>query len=359
MQKSELIRKMLPGLLPLFVFIIADEIWGTKIGLLVAVGFGIIEFAYTYFKEKRFDKFIIIDTLLLIVLGLVSYLLENDIFFKLKPALIEIILCAILGYSGFSNKNILLMMSRRYMKDIEINEQQQKQMVRSIRIMFYLFSAHTLLVIYSAYYMSKEAWAFISGGLFYILFGVYFVLEIANNKIRLRKMKNEEWLPLVDEQGTVKGKAPRSECHKGKGMLHPVVHIHIINMNGEIFLQKRPLHKETQPGKWDTAVGGHISFGETLEVGLKREAEEEIGIRDFTPVFMKKYVWESDVESELVYMFYARYDKPLNINKEELEDGKFWSMKDIDENVGKQIFTPNFVNEIPVLKKIVAQLSFL
>lgn len=40
-------------------------------------------------------------------------------------------------------------------------------------------------------------------------------------------------------------------------LLHPVVH-HLFNFRGELYLQKRPEWKDIQPGRWDTAVGGHV-----------------------------------------------------------------------------------------------------
>ena len=71
----------------------------------------------------------------------------------------------------------------------------------------------------------------------------------------------EEWFPLVDEKGETIGKATRKECHSGSKMLHPVVHLHIFNKAGDLYLQKRSINKDIQPGKWDTAVGGHIAYG--------------------------------------------------------------------------------------------------
>ncbi|RLD59716.1 MAG: NTP pyrophosphohydrolase [Bacteroidetes bacterium] len=199
--------------------------------------------------------------------------------------------------------------------------------------------------------MSNEAWAFISGGLFYILFGVYFVYELINNKRKLKKLKNEEWLPIVDEEGKVLGKAPRSVCHSDKSLLHPVVHLHVINKQNQIFLQKRPMFKKVQPGKWDTAVGGHISFNETLEQSLKRETLEEIGISNFEAKLIGTYKWESDIETELVYMFITNYDNEIKVNKQELDEGKFWSVNEINKKLGADVLTPNFELEFDILKK--------
>ncbi len=155
----------------------------------------------------------------------------------------------------------------------------------------------------------------------------------------------ETLLPEVDEQGNITGTITRAEAHSGTKHLHPVVHLHVFNSKGDLYLQKRPDWKDIQPGKWDTAVGGHIDLGESVEQALHREVKEEIGITDYTPERLKHYVFESDKEKELVFVFRTVYDKPINPDKEELADGRFWSQQEIRDNIGKGIFTPNFENE--------------
>lgn len=356
MNKTDILKTLAPGFLPLIIFILADSIWGTTIGLIVAIVFGIGEFIISYLKEKTIDKFILLDLGLIVILGVVAILLENDIFFKLKPALIELVFCIILGISIFSPVNIMMLMARRYMKGIQFAEEQVQRFSRSMMVLFYIFLVHTLLIVYSAFFMSKGAWAFISGGLFYILFAGYFFIEFIRARRKrvdavdvFEQYKDEEWFDIVDKEGRVIGKAPRSICHSGPGMLHPVVHVHIIDEKDRIFLQKRTMMKQIQPGKWDTAVGGHISHGETVEDGLKREAAEELGITEFNVRFLARYTWESQVESELVYMFVSRYNRAILLNKEEIDEGAFWKIKKIKECLGKDIFTPNFEFEFKIL----------
>lgn len=154
-----------------------------------------------------------------------------------------------------------------------------------------------------------------------------------------------EMLPLVDEQGNLTGAATRGECHNGSKVLHPVIHLHIFNAKGEIYLQKRPLWKDIQPGKWDTAVGGHVDLGESVEMALKREVREELGITDFTPETLMQYVFESDREKELVFVHKTVYDGVITPGNE-VDDGRFWSVEEIKANIGKDVFTPNFENEI-------------
>jgi isopentenyldiphosphate isomerase len=166
-------------------------------------------------------------------------------------------------------------------------------------------------------------------------------------------MKNsnpEEWFPVVDENGNTIGKALRRVCHDGKSMLlHPVVHLHLFNTKGELFLQKRAKTKDIQPGKWDTSVGGHVSPGETADEALMREVIEELGLNNYVPEFLGKYVWESPCERELVNSFSTISDVVPVINKDEIEEGRFWSIGEIKENLGNDIFTPNFEYEFKMM----------
>jgi isopentenyldiphosphate isomerase/intracellular septation protein A len=351
-QPLQLLKKLLPGLLPILVFIIVDEIWGTKAGLIVAVTFGVAELGYTWLREKRFDRFVVFDTALLVVMGGISIWLDNDIFFKLKPAFINVILCAVLGLSAFSKKNLILLYSQRYFKEVEINPEQEKMMQGMFRALFWIIAAQTLLVVYSAYFMSKETWAFISGGLLYILFLLFFGWQYLSNRFKMKKLlKNEEWVPLVDETGNITGKATRTLVHSKPGMLHPVVHLHVFNHKGELFLQKRPLSKDVEPGKWDTAVGGHISFGEKIEAALEREVQEEIGIAGYIPQAWARYRWDSAVESELIFTFVTKYEGEIMVNTDEVDDGKFWTISEIEKWLGRNIFTPNFEKEYAMMKE--------
>ena len=155
----------------------------------------------------------------------------------------------------------------------------------------------------------------------------------------------KELFPVVDEQGNITGCITRGEAHSGSMVLHPVVHLHVSNSKGDLYLQKRPEWKDIQPGKWDTAVGGHIDFGENVAAALQREAREELGITDFTPESMGHYVFQSKRERELVYVNKIIYDGDILPSANELDGGRFWTRQEIADNIGKQVFTPNFEDE--------------
>ena len=159
------------------------------------------------------------------------------------------------------------------------------------------------------------------------------------------KDNSQELFPIVDEAGQVIGSATRGECHSGSKLLHPVVHLHVFDSQNRLYLQQRPLWKDIQPGKWDTAVGGHVDLGEEIADALRREVREELGIEDFTPEFLLRYVFESERERELIHVFRTTYDGDIRPTAE-LDGGRFWTLEEIREAIGKEVLTPNFESEI-------------
>lgn len=153
-----------------------------------------------------------------------------------------------------------------------------------------------------------------------------------------------ELFPVVDEEGVVVGCVSRGECHGGGRQLHPVVHLHLLNSKGELYLQHRPSWKEIQPDKWDTAVGGHVDYGETVAEALVREVREELGIEVLQPRFLLRYVFESERERELVYVYTAVYDGDV-FPSDELAGGRFWALDEVRSTIGQGVFTPNFEQE--------------
>ena len=159
-----------------------------------------------------------------------------------------------------------------------------------------------------------------------------------------------EMVPVVEENGLVIGQATRQSVHDGSKLMHPVIHLHIINREGCLYIQKRSMKKDLLPGRWDTAVGGHVYYGETLEEALYREASEELGFRDFNPIFLKSYIWESAREKELVSVFATVGNFTLKPDNDEVTEGRYWNMSEIESNLARGLFTPNFEQEFKSIK---------
>ena len=165
-------------------------------------------------------------------------------------------------------------------------------------------------------------------------------------------MEREELFEIVNEKGETVGVASRSECHGNPAMAHRAVHVFVRNKAGAIFLQKRAVTKDVQPGRWDTSVGGHIVPGETYEEAAAREMIEELGLRLVDlggPAALEPlhtYVWRSGSETEYIKTFQVQAEGPFTLSRQEISEGRFWSEPELRGAVGRGILTPNLEEEL-------------
>ena len=157
-------------------------------------------------------------------------------------------------------------------------------------------------------------------------------------------------LQLVDRRGNPLGTAARSVCHGNPDLIQAVVHLHIFDPAGRMYLQRRAACKQRFPGRWDTGVGGHAGPGESAEQAIRREAREELGIELDDPAVasglrrVDSYIYGDEVESEYVVAFRIVYTGVLRPNPEEVAEGRFFELEGIRELLDQkpESFTPHF-----------------
>jgi isopentenyldiphosphate isomerase len=166
-------------------------------------------------------------------------------------------------------------------------------------------------------------------------------------------MINDEIFEIVDEDNRVVGTAKRSECHGNPSLIHRTAHVIVFHPDGRTLLQKRSIEKDIQPGKWDTAVGGHLMPGEDFETAARREMVEELGIPDSLPL---KYLFDSkirnSIESENTRVFSTEYAGPFNFQTSEIDEVKFWKVCELRKGMETDVFTPNLTVELEELFKM-------
>ena len=86
--------------------------------------------------------------------------------------------------------------------------------------------------------------------------------------------------------------------------------------------------KDIQPGRWDTAVGGHVALGESIDEALRRETKEEVGLSGFEAEALGRYIFESERDRELVHVFRTvTNEAPQPSN--ELDGGRYFAPEEI------------------------------
>lgn len=165
---------------------------------------------------------------------------------------------------------------------------------------------------------------------------------------------SKEFFDIYDENGNCTGTAPRSECHGNPALLHRAAHVVVIHPDtGDILLQKRKITKDIQPGKWDTAVGGHLEPGESFLDGAKRELSEELGVSGDVQLewlFMEKV--RNDIESEDAGVFALKHSGPFCFQESEIDDLRFWSAIELFDENNRKNFTPLLLSELDKLREI-------
>ncbi|MDD3119711.1 MAG: NUDIX domain-containing protein [Victivallales bacterium] len=162
----------------------------------------------------------------------------------------------------------------------------------------------------------------------------------------------DELFEIVDEHNRVIGTARRAECHGNPKLLHRTSHVVVFHPDGRILLQKRAATKDIQPGKWDTAVGGHLDVGEDFEAAARREMHEELGLSPDLPLF---FLFDArirnEVESENTRVFGVTYVGPLIFPPEEIEALRYWSAEELRQPENRSRFTPNLWQELQRLRE--------
>ena len=137
-----------------------------------------------------------------------------------------------------------------------------------------------------------------------------------------------ELFDVVDENDCVIRTESRESVHVNN-LLHRAVHMLVFNENGDLFLQKRSLWKDRNPGLWDSSAAGHVDTGEDYPTAAPRELAEELGIipPPLTPI--GRLVPCSTTGWEFIEVYRTEHNGPFNPAPMELETGAFFSLPHI------------------------------
>jgi isopentenyldiphosphate isomerase len=102
------------------------------------------------------------------------------------------------------------------------------------------------------------------------------VAQVLRDADCLRGWRNE-LLDVADGDGKRLGQIERAAA-RPLGILTRAVHLNAWTPDGRLWVARRALSKATDPGMWDTLVGGLVASGEDLDLALTRECDEEAGL---------------------------------------------------------------------------------
>lgn len=161
----------------------------------------------------------------------------------------------------------------------------------------------------------------------------------------------EEWIDVLNEDGTKTGEVvTRKEVHE-KGLLHRIVVIAIIDKEGHLLMQQRAKDKETNPGKWDVSVAGHVSSGQTSIEAAIREVQEEIGmqLRKEELKYIFTYKQERKIKDHFIsnhlFDFYLVKRNQIDLNQIKIQESEVEQVKLCDKKEVKEMLNENITVE--------------
>ncbi len=139
----------------------------------------------------------------------------------------------------------------------------------------------------------------------------------------------DEIFDVVDGQDRVIGTARRADVHARK-LLHRAVHILVLNRAGKLFLQKRSMSKDSQPGKWDSSASGHLDSGEDYAAAAVREGREELGVELEGVREITRLPASDRTGQEFVRIYQAVHEGPFQLHPGEIDEGKWVSLPELE-----------------------------
>lgn len=186
MNKSALLSFFFGGLLPVIAFTVIEDQYGPLWGTVAGMIFGTAEILFEAIKYRKVSTITWIGNLMILVLGGLSILSQDGIWFKLQPALFEGFFSLILIGSVLVNKPLLPLMAEK--QGTEINSLIRPLMTGMTFRLGIFFAIQAALATWAAFSWSTAQWALLKGFGIILSFFIYLGFELLwiRHKVRNR-----------------------------------------------------------------------------------------------------------------------------------------------------------------------------
>jgi isopentenyl-diphosphate delta-isomerase len=162
-------------------------------------------------------------------------------------------------------------------------------------------------------------------------------------------MNDVEEVDVVDDNDRPVGRATRARVHTDY-LIHRSVMFFVFDDEERVFVNQRSAAKSTYPRYWSIAFGGHVLAGESYDNAVVREIAEETGLRD-EPFPMAVFQKRTADERENVHVYGVKAGRDLDLFADEIEQGRFVTLAQLNEFLGRFDFLP----ETPALLKVLVE----
>jgi intracellular septation protein len=192
--KAQLRSLLVGGLLPVIAFSVIEDRYGTIAGLIAGMVFGVGEIIYERLTLGKVDVFTWAGNGMLLVLGGVSLVTNEGIWFKLQPSILEGLTALLLCGSTLIGKPLMVTMLKKQLRaqtgQSEVHfPEPVAGLLGGVTFRFgVFFGLHAALAAWAAVHWSTAAWAALKGIGFTLSLIVYGVVETGLLRYRVAKL---------------------------------------------------------------------------------------------------------------------------------------------------------------------------
>lgn len=351
------------GLIPAIIAMLLGELVTQELAVCLGAGMGVLFCFYTWHSAaRRVPQLILYSTtgVLLLFSAAIRFIPEAPVA-AYFPFMLEIgtmfppaLLFLCKKKQQKTSDDAPLRISQRYFV------QGTEASIVSTRVMLLIGALH-LLILAGAFLIQRPLGNGTRYLLFHLLPPVVLIGSILFNQFGIRYfnrvMKDTVFVPIVNRQGDVIGKALLSDAlHSPYKYRLPVIRIAVIWKN-KLYLAPRPQDRMPESGKTDLLMESYLYYKESLEEAVLRTLRHTLPDVPASMLhFNFMYPYEDKNSQRLVYLFTLDLEDELLLKKASPQaagQGKLWTLPQIEQNLGKGFFSPYLEYEYEELKTII------
>ncbi len=308
-------------------------------------------FADKYNNKKDSQPMLMLSITLSLIISFVLSLFTH----KLQYLILEVFLLIQTVFIVFNKKSVIKLICKN-------DNRMQNNSLKNYIYEFFNFS-HRFIVYLAIYVVASfiyinralpseyESSLAVIG---YFRLGMYAFLFI-NENIRIylitKKLETETWLPIVDNNLNVIGKVAKSiSLETKKRFLHPRLRV-MVFYKGRLLL--KPIESVTlEKNKYDSPLYCDVNYGEQLPKALIKLLDK-YDLASERASFITKYHYENESIKRIIFLYIVHIKDEKVFKDHSAYKTKFWTEKEIRNNINKNILGDFIEQEYELLDSII------
>ncbi len=338
--------------LPLLLFLVLDDYYGILLAWEVSFPFALLLLIYIYFVFNGIFTWHLIGTLIFVLASLiVAVETFIPVSFISHQIVYEIVVLSFFIVFILFRKRIQKLVYKVMSNLIPMtnNFEELYRVIWSFALVFLIYITGFLIV--QVLGQNVETYHELLQSLSVAVLFFLSVYEILRVQIIRSKLIREEWLPIVNNLGKIVGSIQlHTSMNDEKKYQHPVIRILFVD-KGMILLNKKQDENNLSADVWDSTISNHVVMEETIEQCVDRTVKQKLDIDNFKYMHLSTYTVECKKEIQHAFLFVSCMQSEYKVTELFIEQAKWWTQSQIEENLESGIFTDNFKIEYDLLKR--------